>query len=78
MQQESYLVIVVGERKAVLAQCYSATEEKGIAAVGALFTDTYGEPVTDSACIDTGAAPGVWLESTAEYMRGRLAEHRAS
>lgn len=67
----SFLVAAIGTDRGVLAQCFAGDEAQAKAAVEALVMDTLGEGFNVEV-IDREAEPGLWLEGSAEYIKGVL------
>ncbi|BAG43333.1 hypothetical protein [Burkholderia multivorans] len=67
-----YLVAVIGQTKGVLASCFASTKERAETACAAMFVDTFGEYGRATA-FDEGAATGIWIEGSPEYIRSTIA-----
>lgn len=73
----SYLVAAIGDVRGVLAQCFARDEAQAKVAVGALAIDSIGGSFKVEV-IDRGAAPCLWLEGSAEYIRNALRARTAT
>jgi hypothetical protein len=69
----SYLVAAIGATKGALAQCFAQSPGDAARAVAALALDVLGEKCA-CCCIDTGAAPGLWLTGDPAYIRAAIAK----
>lgn len=72
MAKQSFMVAVIGAKKAVIASTFDATPDRAQKACAALFMDVYGER-GEAIAFDTGAKPGIWWESSPEYIRSVVA-----
>jgi hypothetical protein len=68
----SYLVAAMGSSKGALAQCFARSPTEAVNAVAALALDAFGEEC-ECDCIDTEAAPGLWIEGDPTYIRAAIA-----
>ena len=74
---ESFLVAAIGNVRGVLAQCFARYETQAKAAIEALTMDSMGGTFKVEV-IDREAAPGLWLEGSAEYIKGVLRDRKVS
>ncbi len=74
---ESFLVAAIGNVRGVLAQCFARDETQAKAAIEALTMDSMGGTFKVEV-IDREAAPGLWLEGSAEYIKGVLRDRKVS
>lgn len=72
---ESFLVAAIGNVRGVLAQCFARDETQAKAAIEALTMDSMGGAFKVEV-IDREAAPGLWLEGSAEYIKGVLRDRQ--
>jgi hypothetical protein len=75
--RSSYLIAATSGTKGVIVQCFARSPEQALRAVGALALDVFGEEC-ECVCIDTEAAPGLWLEGDPAYIRAAIAKATGS
>jgi hypothetical protein len=68
---ECYLVAIVGKSKGALVSVHTRNELDARRCTEGLWLDIEDE-YTESACIDIGAKPGLWIEGDPAYIRSAV------